>query len=496
MKCRALVGFGSMLLLVFCGCEQGGPTAPQGELVVLCAAGVRPAMEPIKAEFEKRNNCTVRVNYAGAGTHMGSLQAGVEADLFLPGDIWWLDKARERGLIESHRVVAWFVPVIAVQKGNPKGIKGLADLAREGLAIGAGKADACAIGKAFNEVLDAAGLKGKVKPSFEALTVNQLADQVKVKGLDAAMIWDATAKQYAEDVDMVPIDDGNFHAVAVPIGVLKGARNKELAGKFADFAASDFGAKCFRDNHYQVPGRKLRVACGSSMRRPVEELAKLFRERTGCEVLRDYGESGTVLLQLQEAKEGDVYICHDPFAYICDDRKMSERWHTIALLHLVLGVQKGNPKGVKGLKDLLRDDIKIGLSHRQYSTRGQILWAIFRKAGMAEEMEKRKFLEERAHTLVNQLKLGAVDVATLWDAEARAMPEFEAVPIEDEYHVDAITSPTSGRTHSLRDVKVTLVRLNFSKEPLLAAQFARLCLSNEGRAILKKHGFDLPPQKP
>jgi len=41
-------------------------------------------------------------------------------------------------------------------------------------------------------------------------------------------------------------------------------------------------------------------------------------------------------------------------------------------------------------------------------------------------------------------------------------------------------------------VKVTLVRLKFSKEPLLAAQFAKICLSEEGRAILKKHGFDLP----
>ena len=495
VKRRVLVGLGFALSLVLCGCEQGGPAGPQGELVVLCAAGVRPAMEPIKAEFEKQNRCTVRVNYAGAGTHIGSLQAGVEADLYLPGDIWWLQKAQENGLVESHQVVAWFVPVIAVQKGNPKGIKSLNDFAREGLAVGLGKADACAIGNVCNEALDAAGLRGKVKATFEALTVNRLADQVKLKALDAATIWDATAKQYAEDLDMVPIEDGNFHAVALAVGVLKQSRSKDLARKFAEFAASDFGAKCFRDNHYQVPGRKLRVACGSSMRPPVEDLAKLFQERTGCEVLRDYGDSGTVLLQLQEAKEGDVYICHDPFAYVCDDRKMSERWHTMAYMHLVLAVQKGNPKGVKGLKDLLRDDLKIGLSHRKYSTRGQILWAIFRKNGMAEEMEKRKFFEERAHTLVNQLKLGAVDVATFWDAEAKAMPEFEAVPIEDEYQVDAVTSATSGRTHSLRHVKVTVVRLNFSKEPILAAQFARLCLSDAGRAILRKHCYDLL-QKP
>ena len=209
-------------------------------------------------------------------------------------------------------------------------------------------------------------------------------------------------------------------------------------------------------------------------------------------MLRDYGGSGEVLLQIQESKEGDVYICHDPFAYMCDDRELSERWHTIAYLHPVLAVEKGNPKGVKGLKDLLRDDLTIGLSHREYSTRGKIIWTIFRKCGMAKAMEKRKFFEERTHTLVNQLKLSAIDVATLWDAPTKAMPEIDIVPIEDKYKVDAVTSPTSGRTFSMEHVKVTVVRLNLSKEPLLAAQFARLCLSDAGRAILEKHYYMLP----
>ena len=112
------------------------------------------------------------------------------------------------------------------------------------------------------------------------------------------------------------------------------------------------------------------------------------QEQTGCEVLRDYGGSGIVLNHIQETKEGDVYICHDPFAYMCEDRKLSQRWHAIAYLHPILAVQKGNPKNVKGLKDLLRDDLKIGLSHRKYSTRGKILWIMFRENGMAEETIK------------------------------------------------------------------------------------------------------------
>ena len=482
-------------LAAFGGCEDKGAVGPDGskaELHILCGAGIRPAMEPIKAAFEEEHHCTVRVNYAGSGTHMGMLQSGVEADLFLPGDIWWVHKAAEQDRIDRYTTVAWFVPVIAVQKGNPRGIRLLEDFARKDVAVGLGRPDACAIGNVSKSLLAAAGLTEKVEATFEALTVNRLANQVKLKALDATIVWDAVAKQYPEDIDIVPLEDGNFHAVALAMGVLKQSENKALARQFAEFAASEAGAQHFRDNHYQVPGRKLRVACGASMRPPIEDLAELFQKQTGCEVLCDYGGSGEVLLQIQESKEGDVYICHDPFAYMCDDRELSERWHTIAYLHPVLAVEKGNPKGVKGLKDLLRDDLTIGLSHREYSTRGKIIWTIFRKCGMAKAMEKRKFFEERTHTLVNQLKLSAIDVATLWDAPTKAMPEIDIVPIEDKYKVDAVTSPTSGRTFSMEHVKVTVVRLNLSKEPLLAAQFARLCLSDAGRAILEKHYYMLP----
>jgi len=75
------------------------------------------------------------------------------------------------------------------------------------------------------------------------------------------------------------------------------------------------------------------------------------------------------------------------------------------------------------------------------------------------------------------------------------MPEFDVVEIEDEFRVDAVTSATSKRSYSLKDVKVTAVRLNLSKEPLLSAQFAKICLSPEGREILRRHCFRLPPVK-
>ena len=483
----------SALLLGGCRREVTPPTTENSKtLTILCGGGIRPAMAAIDRDFGAANNCTVKTTYAGSGTLLGQLQAGVEADIYLPGDIAFIDRAREKGMIQSHTTVAWFVPVIAVQKGNPKGVRALADLAREDVAVGLGKADACAIGDVALALLADSGMQEKVKADFEALTVNRLANQIKIKALDAAIIWDATAKQYPDAIDTVPIEDAGFHAVPLAVGVLKQARSAELAQAFAAFAAGEEGAKHFRDNHYTVPGKRLRIGCGSSMRPPVEDLAKLFEGVSGCETLRDYGGSGTVLLQLEESKDGDIYICHDPFAYTCEDRKIVERWHTIAHMEPTLAVLAGNPKNVGGFKDLLREDLKLGLPHRDRSTRGKILWTLFEKNGMKTQIEGLRFFESRTHDLINQLKLETVDIAVLWDAPVKAMPDFEAVPIEETYKVDSITSATSGRKHSMKNVKVTVVRLNFSKEPLLAAQFARLCLSPAGQEILGKHCFSVP----
>ncbi len=485
----------ALLWAAGCGADkQHAESSAQGSLTIMCGAGIRAAMEPMRKAFEEKTGSSLRVNYAGSGTLLGQMTSGTKADLFLPGDAQWVKSAREKGLVGDQVVVAWFVPVIAVPKGNPAHIRSVNDLSRDDVKIGLGKSDACAIGNVSRDVMAAAGLDGKIKPKFEALTVNQLADQVKLGALDAAIIWDATAAQYTDAFETVELEDPLTHAAPLALALVKDAKNPELARSFMEFAASNAGADIFRDHDYRVPGKKLRIGCGGSMRPPVEELARMFEKQTGCETLRDYGGSGTVLLQIEESGNGDIYVCHDPFAYTCEEKGISAGWYTMAVIKPTLAVQKGNPKNIHGLKDLLREDIKVGLSHRTYSMRGKIIWAIMEKHGMADAMRERAIFEERTHTLVNQLKIGAVDVATLWDAPAKAMEEIEDVPIEKQYEIDAVTSATSQEAYDPQRVKVTVVRLTTADEPLLAAQFARFCLSDTARHILKKHRFTLPDE--
>jgi len=481
------------------GCPRGAPTTAPADartLTVFCGAGIRPPMEDIRTRFETKHNCTLRINYEGSGTSLAKLQAGMPADLYIPGDVWWVKKAQGRGLIDTHKVAAWFVPVIAVQKGNPKGITGLADLARTDVKVGLGKAEACAVGGVARDVLAAGGLTGRVTPDFEAVTVNRLANHVKLKALDAAIIWDAVARQYPDDIDIVTFPDGDFHAVPFAVGVLKRTRNRDLAVAFADFAASDAGAEVFRAHHYRVPGTVLEVGSGGSMRPPVNELARLFERETGRTVQTSFAGSGELLIQMQESRRGDIYVCHDPYARITERKKMARRWHTVGYLHPTIAVAKSNPKNVRGLKDLLRPDLRVGVPHRRFSSCGQIIWATFKQHGMYEQMDARKPYENRSSgDLANQMKLGTLDVVVMWDALARRLPDvLELVPIEKEYQIDGVTSATTGQTYPVKNVKVTVVELTFSKEPLLAAQFARFATTKTAQAVWIRHGFAVEPR--
>jgi len=483
-----------LILTGGCGGKERPAPASRRELTVMCGAGLRTPIEAIRKQFEQERGCVVRVNYGPGGVLLGQLTVGAQADIFIAGEMTDVAEAENKGLVAARRVLGWWKPVLAVAKGNPKGIAGVKDLARSEVRFGAVRDESCHLAATAKALFAAEGVAGLVTPAYEDLTPMGVAQQLKLKSIDAAILWDAVAKMYAQDFEVLPIADEDYHAMAFGLGILKNAKEKELAAAFAAFAAGEFGARVLRDFGCHVAGLTLDVRSGGSMGAPIREIAKLFEAETGRKVRITLGDSGTLLLETSEAREGDVYVCHDPYALLARERGMSTRWYTVAYLTPVIGVAKGNPKNIQGLKDLLRPEVRPGLPHRQFSTAGQIVWASLKRNGLYAAMDQRKPFESRSSgDLANQLKLGSLDAVVMWDAIARSLPDAIAiVPIEPEYKVDAITSATSSKVFDVRETKVTVVPLVFAKEPLLAAQFAALAMSARGREIWTRHGFETP----
>ena len=239
------------------------------------------------------------------------------------------------------------------------------------------------------------------------------------------------------------------------------------------------------------PKKTLLVYCASSMRQPMEALAKAYQAKTGVRVDLSFGDSGTLLIQAQERAEGDGFVVHDPFSAMAEGKCLVVATRALAALTPAIAVKSGTPaaESVKGLADLAQKGLKIGVPDPEKATAGNVLAAMLKKAGLTESVMKNAVLVSRASgDLVTALGLGKVDAIVAWDALIRRDASLKLIPIEDNYQVDAVTSAT-GKVYAVARVSVTMSVLKSSKDVDAITKFLDFAAGPEGRAEFEAFGF-------
>lgn len=251
-----LAGLGIWL---WSGTQEAASTKP---LHVYVAAGLREPMTKIAEEYEKETGVKVQFTFDGSGTLLASIRASGEGDLFLAADREYLVKAEEFKLTGETMPIAKQHPVIAVAKGNPKGIKAIADLLRDDVRLTLPNPETAAIGKVAQKLL--AKEKLNDQPAWDALfakkvvardTVNAVANDIKTGTADAGIIWDTTASQYAE-FELIEVPEFSMQASEIALAVLKSSKDSAAAERFARFiVAADRGMTQWKKFGYEtIPG--------------------------------------------------------------------------------------------------------------------------------------------------------------------------------------------------------------------------------------------------
>jgi len=233
------------------------PAERSGSLLVFSGAGLREPMEALRAAYEEETGIKVQTLYAGSACLLAQLaitHRSRPSDLYLPGEQFYMDQADERGFVREQKAVCYFIPVIMVAKGNPKGIHALGDLARPGIRVGVGVERATAIGKTSLELLDKHRLREEVGRNIvlHSPTAPELGTAIEIGSIDAAINWDAVAAWYGHASDVVTLDPGENLIVRVPLGLLSFTPHPRLARDFFDFIASETGEAIFRERRYTV----------------------------------------------------------------------------------------------------------------------------------------------------------------------------------------------------------------------------------------------------
>jgi molybdate transport system substrate-binding protein len=250
-----------------------------------------------------------------------------------------------------------------------------------------------------------------------------------------------------------------------------------------------------------VVSEPLLVHVGGTMRPAMEEICGLFEKETGIKLEINFNDSGAIISTLQTTGKGDVCVVHDPFGGLMEKKGLVDKSYTLASLTPVIAVRKGNPKKIAGVKDLAREDVKLGLTDAMYSTAGHIVEVIFRNAGIADAIAKKEIVRGReGGAMANAVKIGSLDATIVWNAVVFARKDaLEAVPVDAKLlpvaDVDAITTATYGAI-DMSSTKVVLMTLKGSKQLDAARKLAEFAASERGRAIFDKRGFSAAPVQP
>lgn len=248
---------GATLFTLVAGCSRQGADTEHPSLILFCGAGIREAADALIDAFVADTGIRVSATYAGSGQLLAQISAHQKGDLFMPGAALYVDKAVEKGLADAstRQTVAYFIPVIFTQKGNPKNIDGLKDLTRPGLRLGLGDERACAVGRKTVSIfekneMDQAAIDANVV--VKTTTVNDLGLRVKLGTVDAVILWDANARHFAADGTVVPISPAENLPSTIPVVRLKCSRHPEAAQRFIEFVASARGRAILTDKGYSV----------------------------------------------------------------------------------------------------------------------------------------------------------------------------------------------------------------------------------------------------
>jgi molybdate transport system substrate-binding protein len=226
----------------------------------------------------------------------------------------------------------------------------------------------------------------------------------------------------------------------------------------------------------------LLLYCGAGIRPPADELVETFGREHGVKVAVDYAGSEVLLSKIKLVRQGDLYMPGDKHyveqaaqADMILSRRTACYWVPTIL------VQKGNPKQIHQLNDLLKPGVKLGLGDPEACAIGRTSKLIFEKNNIPwEDIEENlKYPSLTVNELGMQIQARALDAVIVWDAIARYYKEYG----------DQIPIPVESNIISTVDIGV----LKFTKNQELAEKFVDFITSEAGRQIFQKHNYSTKP---
>lgn len=259
-----------LLLAALAGCTKKDAADP-----LLCHVGgtMRPVFEKLVELYQQETGQKIEINSADSGELVAHIELQAQGDLYVCHDPF-LDVIMKRGLGVDGWTLAEISPVIIVQKGNPKNVRSLQDLARADVQLAVTDPNASTLGRMLPTIFTKAGMDFPALMQKKNIIVHRsgsyVANLVQMKNADAGLVWGAVAFLRAKDLDSIPVGPEylpvpyvdavtsatgktyKLTPVRVTICSLKCSDQPKQARAFMEFVASDRARKLLEEYGFRV----------------------------------------------------------------------------------------------------------------------------------------------------------------------------------------------------------------------------------------------------
>lgn len=216
--------------------------APSGSITVFAASSLTESFTEIGKAFEKKyKGTTVTFNFGSSATLETQLEQGAPGDVFASADTANADKLAAAGDTNGDpEPFARNRLEIAVEPGNPKKIKNLADTVKPGVLL-----VLCApevpCGKYAEQVYQKAGVTHGQVPT--GLTAKDTLSKVALGEADAAVVYATDVQAAKGDAAGVKIPSKENVIAEYATAAVKSTSNPRTAKAFIAFVISKSGQK-------------------------------------------------------------------------------------------------------------------------------------------------------------------------------------------------------------------------------------------------------------
>ena len=249
---RALVALAVPAVLLTTVQPASAQQKPSGEITVFAAASLTESFDAMAKQFQKKYpDVDVRFSYDASSNLATQINQGAPADVFASADADNLQKTIDAGTVTPPPAVfAKNRLEIAVEKGNPKRIKSLADLQKPGLVVVL-CADQVPCGKYAAQSLAMAGVT--VSPASKEENAKATLSKVSIGEADASIVYVTDVRAAKGTTSGVKIPDKGNVIATYPIGVVKASQNATAAKAWVKFVRSNEGQAILRKFGFLPP---------------------------------------------------------------------------------------------------------------------------------------------------------------------------------------------------------------------------------------------------